>query len=114
MNRRNFLKDCLNTSSACVGGALLGAYSVSHGKISEAIVLPEHFDEIDHFDVAHRVRDGETFVPPPPQTEKDLVIVGGGISGLTALSRVPGVDAVLPSFPTEPELAAASDGNDVA
>jgi len=37
----------------------------------------------DHFEVCHEVRDGHQFAHPPASTTHDVVIVGGGVSGLT-------------------------------
>ena len=38
----------------------------------------------DHFEVCHEVRDGHPFALPPASATHDVVIVGGGVSGLTA------------------------------
>jgi monoamine oxidase len=38
----------------------------------------------DHFEICHQVRDGHTFAKPPVSKRYDIVIVGGGISGLSA------------------------------
>jgi monoamine oxidase len=38
----------------------------------------------DHYDICHKVRDGEKFIPPPVTKRHDIVIVGGGISGLSS------------------------------
>ncbi len=38
----------------------------------------------DHFDICHKIRDGEKFIPPPVSKRYDIVIVGGGISGLSS------------------------------
>ncbi len=38
----------------------------------------------DHFEICHQVRDGHTFAKPPVSKRYDVVIVGGGISGLSA------------------------------
>lgn len=38
----------------------------------------------DHFDVCHQVRDGFAFSRPPVSKRYDVVIVGGGVSGLSA------------------------------
>lgn len=38
----------------------------------------------EHNRICHQVRDGETFAHPPASAKHDVVIVGGGVSGLTA------------------------------
>jgi monoamine oxidase len=38
----------------------------------------------DHYEICHQVRDGHTFAKPPVSKRYDVVIVGGGISGLSA------------------------------
>ena len=38
----------------------------------------------DHYDICHQVRDGHTFGKPPVSKHYDVVIVGGGVSGLSA------------------------------
>jgi protoporphyrinogen oxidase len=38
----------------------------------------------DHFDVCHQVRDGYAFARPPVSKRYDVVIAGGGVSGLSA------------------------------
>jgi len=38
----------------------------------------------DHFEICHEVRDGHIFAKPPVSKRYDIVIVGGGASGLAA------------------------------
>ena len=38
----------------------------------------------DHFEICHKIRDGEKFIPPPVSKHFDIVIVGGGIAGLSS------------------------------
>jgi protoporphyrinogen oxidase len=38
----------------------------------------------DHYEVCHQVRDGHAFARPPVSKRYDIVIVGGGASGLSA------------------------------
>jgi monoamine oxidase len=38
----------------------------------------------DHFDICHKIRDGEKFISPPVNKRYDIIIVGGGISGLSS------------------------------
>jgi len=45
---------------------------------------PQSQIEGDHFEICHQVRDGHTFPKPPVSKSFDVVIVGGGASGLSA------------------------------
>lgn len=47
---------------------------------------PEHAPEVDgeHNQICHEVRDGHAFPRPPASKRVDVVIAGGGVSGLTA------------------------------
>ena len=38
----------------------------------------------DHFEICHKIRDGQKFIPPPVSKRYDIVIVGGGIAGLSS------------------------------
>lgn len=95
MKRRQVLKSMVALSAlgmnACSGMKfhIAGDGSIQH------IELPQHFDEIDHFDVTHALRDGKTFAIPAPSMHKDIVIIGGGISGLTAMHYLTDFDTLL-------------------
>ncbi len=95
MKRREALKSML-----ALGALSLGSCSGMHfrvdpdGNITE-VELPEEFTEVDHFQVTHALRDGHRFSIPAPSLRKDVVIVGGGISGLTVLKTLADYDALL-------------------
>ena len=48
--------------------------------------VPDNTPEVEgeNNTICHQVRDGKTFARPPVSARHDLVIVGGGVSGLTA------------------------------
>jgi monoamine oxidase len=45
---------------------------------------PQSQIEGDHFEICHQVRDGHTFAKPPVSKRYDVVVVGGGASGLAS------------------------------
>jgi len=49
----------------------------------------------DHFEICHQVRDGRSFAKPPASKHYDIVIVGGGVSGLTAVHFLQNHDFLL-------------------
>src|SRR5439155_14877181 len=75
-NRRDFIK-CV------VAGAVASGCPVD---LSLLAAPTEQNPEVDGEDnrICHQVRDGEVFTRPPASARHDVVIVGGGVSGLTA------------------------------
>jgi hypothetical protein len=51
--------------------------------------------EGEHFGVCHQVRDGHSFPKPDATKKADVVIVGGGVSGLSAAYFLKGKDWLL-------------------
>jgi protoporphyrinogen oxidase len=75
-NRRDFIK-------FVVVGSMLGGcpFSVSQtSRASEAAPAVEGEDNR----ICHQVRDGKIFARPPASARHDVVVVGGGVSGLAA------------------------------
>ncbi len=73
-NRRDFIK-------FVVAGAVAAGCPISLKAVPD-----ETKTEVDgeHNEVCHQVRDGHVFTRPPSSANYDVVIVGGGVSGMTA------------------------------
>jgi Flavin containing amine oxidoreductase len=75
-SRRDFLKFVLAGSAAAACPIDLSALIASGPPSSQV--------DGEHFDVCHQVRDGHVFDRPPVSARHEVVIVGGGVSGLSA------------------------------
>lgn len=75
-NRREFLK-------FVVAGSMAAGCPVNL-TLFEAAGAPKPDVDGDHYKVCHEVRDGHVFARPPISKRYDIVIVGGGASGLSA------------------------------
>ncbi len=75
-SRRDFLK-------FVVAGSVASGCPVNFNLLS-AESAPKAQIEGDHFAVCHEVRDGKDFSKPPVSKRYDVVIVGGGVSGMSA------------------------------
>ena len=53
-------------------------------KLLSAAEAPTPQVDGDHYDICHKVRDGQKFIPPPVSKRYDIIIVGGGIAGLSS------------------------------
>jgi protoporphyrinogen oxidase len=83
-DRRDVLKAGLGLMGASLSGWLSGcAHSPSTAQADD---LPYDVPEWtgDSFAPMHRIRDGQLTAVPPPSEKTPLVIVGGGLSALTA------------------------------
>lgn len=85
MGKKISRRDCLRFT---LGGVLTLPFAHSVWGARAQAVLPQRFDEVDHFDVTHRVRDGWKTPVPEPSAACEVAIVGGGISALTAAWRL--------------------------
>src|SRR5579872_4644683 len=75
-NRRDFIK-------IVVAGAVAAGCPVEFSMFAGAKEMPPQVDG-EHNTICHQVRDGVHFTPPPVSKHFEVVIVGGGVSGLSA------------------------------
>jgi spermidine dehydrogenase len=75
-NRREFLK-------FIVAGSVAAGCPIDMSLLAAA---PEPKSDVDgeHYEVCHQVRDGKVFARPLVSKRHDVIIVGGGVSGLAA------------------------------
>src|SRR5690349_7818278 len=75
-NRRDFIK-------FVVVGSVAAGCPIDLSLLSAQTSTPPTVDGEDNH-ICHQVRDGKVFTRPPASAHHDFVIVGGGVSGLTA------------------------------
>ncbi len=85
--RRDFLKFVVAGSVAAGCPVNLSLLAAESG--------PKPMLDGDHFTICHEVRDGQQFDTPPVSSRHDVVIVGGGVSGLSAAYFLRGRDFLL-------------------
>ena len=83
-SRREFIKYVVagSVASGCpVDAALIPAHDPAPSNSKP--VAPPHV-EGEHFEICHQLRDGHHFDLPASTAKADIVIVGGGVAGLSA------------------------------
>ncbi|MGA7918204.1 MAG: FAD-dependent oxidoreductase [Candidatus Acidiferrales bacterium] len=85
--RRDFLKFMVTGSVAAGCPIRLSLLRAENGPAPEV--------DGDHFEICHQVRDGKGFAKPAVSKHCDVVIVGGGVSGLSAAYFLRGRDFLL-------------------
>jgi protoporphyrinogen/coproporphyrinogen III oxidase len=89
-NRRDFIK-------FVVAGAVTAGCPIDLSLVAQQGSERNGQPEVDGEDnrICHQVRDGKIFTRPPATARHDFVIVGGGVSGLTAAYRLQHRDFLL-------------------
>ena len=87
LDRRDFIR-------FIVGGSVAAGCPLDRALIAAPPEKPMEVDG-DHYEICHEVRDGHHFDRPPVSARHDVVIVGGGVSGLTAAYLVQHRDFLL-------------------
>jgi monoamine oxidase len=85
-DRRNFIK-------FVVAGSVAAGCPVDLSLLAAPAVTPAVDGE--HNEICHQVRDGRQFPRPPASAKHDIVIVGGGMSGLSSAWFLRGQDFLL-------------------
>ena len=86
--RRDFIK-------YVVAGSIASGCPIDHALLAEPGGSASPIVEGEHFAVCHQVRDGHSFPKPDATKKADIVIVGGGVAGLSAAYFLPGKDWML-------------------
>src|SRR5271167_688984 len=88
-NRRDFIR-------YVVAGSVASGCPIDQAFLAEPPGNPSTpLVEGEHFAICHQVRDGHTFAKPDATRKADVVIIGGGVAGLSAAYFLRGKDFLL-------------------
>jgi len=87
--RRDFIK-------FVVAGSIASGCPINEALFAEGPgASPQAAVEGEHYEVCHQIRDGHSFATPDATRKVDIVIVGGGMAGLSAAYFLRGKDFLL-------------------
>lgn len=92
-SRREFIRFVVAGSVAAGCPSVDAALIPSHDSDTAPSSAP--LAEGEHFEICHQLRDGHPFELPAPTTKTGIVIVGGGVAGLSAAYFLDGKDWLL-------------------
>jgi protoporphyrinogen/coproporphyrinogen III oxidase len=88
-NRRDFIR-------YVVAGSVASGCPIDQALLAEPAGHPSTpLVDGEHFAICHQVRDGHSFAKPDATRKADIVIIGGGVSGLSAAYFLRGKDWLL-------------------